>query len=125
MKIKRPISAILILALLLSCICIFASAESESYTGVYNGKSYYASAYAAKDELRVYLTYADSSAKLRIEAAYKYENQRGIIQSSSFVSAGKASTGASKFPQDIKEFVSMTPSYLINGNLVLKFTVSA
>ncbi len=48
MKIKRPISAILILALLLSCICIFASAQSEAYTGVYKGYNYYASAYVNK-----------------------------------------------------------------------------
>ena len=125
MKIKRSISAILILALLLSCICIFASAQSEAYTGVYKGYNYYASAYVNKTDLRVSMRYVDTTAKIRIESSYNYLNTDKDVCSGRFIVNGKASTSGSQFPSDFLEFTSLTPSYYINGTLVLKFTVSA
>ena len=125
MKIKRPISAILILALLLSCICIFASAQSEAYTGVYKGYNYYASAYVNKTDLRVSMRYVDTTAKIRIMSSYNYIDTSGKVKTGGFSVNGKASSTGSDFPSDFQEFTSLTPSYYIDGALVLKFTVSA
>ena len=125
MKVIRILSALLTLTLLLSCICIFSSAQSEAYTGVYKGYNYYASAYVNKTDLRVSMRYVDTTAKIRIESSYNYLDEYSRPQTGTFLVAGKASSTGSNFPQSFSEFVSLTPSYFINGNLVLKFTVSA
>ena len=125
MKVIRILSALLTLSLLLSCICIFSSAQSEAYTGVYKGYNYYASAYVNKTDLRVSMRYVDTTAKIRIESSYNYLNTDKDVCSGRFIVNGKASTSGSQFPSDFLEFTSLTPSYYINGTLVLKFTVSA
>ena len=125
MKIKRSISAVLILALLLSCICIFASAESESYTGVYKGYNYYTSTSVTKSSMRAYLSYADASAKLRIEVSFNYKDSAKQIKTYGFVVAGKASVLGNKLPDDLSEYVSLTPSYYINGTFIQKVSVGA
>ena len=118
MKIKRPISAVLILALLLSCICVFASADSESYTGVFNGKSYYTSASVTKTKMQAYLSYADSSATLRIRGAYVYENTSGDNCNDIFIATAKTSALGTKVPDDFRAYVSLTATYYINGTNV-------
>ena len=125
MKIKRPISAVLILALLLSCICIFASAESESYTGVYNGKSYYASASITKTSMRPYLNYEDSSASLRVLGAYVYKSTKGVSRNDTFIATAKTSALGGKTPDDLTEYVSLTATYYISGTKVQTIRVGA
>ena len=125
MKIKRPISAVLILALLLSCICIFASAESESYTGVYNGKNYYASASITKTSMRAYLNYEDSSASLRVRGAYTYKNTNGESCNDTFIATAKTSVLGQKVPPSFSEYVSLTATYYISGANVQTIRVGA
>ncbi len=123
MKIKRPISAVLILALLLSCICIFASAESESYTGVYNGYSYYTSASVSKTKMQAYLSHADSSANLKIQGLYVYKDSQGKSHNDSFIATAKTSAIGTKLPGDLAEYVSLTATYFINGTNIQRIHV--
>ena len=125
MKVKRILSALLTLSLLLSCICIFASAESESYTGVYKGYNYYTSTAATKSSIRAYLSYADTSAKLMIDVSYNYKNTSGVTKTDNFLVTGKSSALGTKMPSEFKEFVSLTPSYYINGTFIQKVSVGA
>ena len=125
MKIKRPISAVLILALLLSCICVFASAESENYTGVYNGYNYYCSAYVSASKCRVSIAYADSSASLSIKGTYTYVTTTGQTLSGKINATEKTKYFQAPTPSGWAAFVSAAPIYYINNTRILSISVGA
>lgn len=71
------------------------------------------------------MRYVDTTAKIRIMSSYNYIDTSGKVKTGGFSVNGKASSTGSDFPSDFQEFTSLTPSYYIDGALVLKFTVSA
>ena len=122
---KRIVSIALTLTLLLSCVCFFASAESESYSGVYNGYNYYCYGQVTPDSLTVQMTYANSTPMIRIDGTYNYRITNGTLYTGTIFSKGKASTSASEFPQNLLCFVSLAANYYIGSTRVVYLPLSA
>ena len=122
---KRIVSIVLTLTLLLSCVCFLASAESESYSGVYNGYNYYCYGQVTPDSLTVRMTYANSTQMIRIQGFYNYMDVDSIVRSNNFISKGKASTLATELPPNMSCFVSMTAEYYIGSTRVVYLPLSA
>lgn len=122
---KRIVSIVLTLTLLLSCVCFFVSAESEGYSGVYNGYNYYCYGQVTRTSCHIEMTYMDATARLRIDARYNYKDGYGNTHTASISLTGKTSLYDNPFPDNLASFVSLTPSYYINSRLILSFTLSA
>ena len=121
MKFKRILSALLTLTLLLSCICIFASAESESYTGVYKGYNYYCSGNVTKSSCSVYMSYSDTSASIMTRSTYTYKITGNTVKTGVVRTTEKHIIHETPRPTDLVEFCSLTPEFFISGNSILRF----
>ncbi len=121
MKFKRILSALLTLTLLLSCICIFTSAESESYTGVYNGYNYYCSGNVTKTSCSVYMSYADTSTSIMTRSIYTYKITGNTVKTGVVRTTEKHIIHETPLPTDLVEFCSLTPEFFISGNSILRF----
>lgn len=89
---KRIVSIVLTLTLLLSCVCFFVSAESEGYSGVYNGYNYYCYGQVTPDSCTVSMTYANSTPTIMIDGFYKYKNSDYQVFTEEFFMRGKLNT---------------------------------
>ena len=125
MKFRRILSALLTLTLLLSCICIFASAESESYEGLYNGYRYRCYGQVTKSKCYVEMEYKNSTPAITMSGSYSYLNVKDESCSKSYYIRGKANTMITNAPTDLKEFVSLNAEYFIGTTRVVHIPLSA
>lgn len=122
---KRIVSIVLTLTLLLSCVCFLASAESESYSGVYNGYNYYCYGSVSRTEYSLYMRYYDADASIKIRGTYNYNTTNGLPKTSSFTTQGKGSVIRNQLPDDFLSFRSVAPGYYVGSTCILRFTLSA
>lgn len=125
MKVKRILSALLTLSLLLSCICIFASAESEAYTGVYNGYSYYCYGNLTRSKCYVEMKYNNSTPKIALKGSYTYVDTNGRQQAKDYYASGKANTFKTNLPELLDHYVSLRAEYYIGTERVVYLPLSA
>ena len=122
---KRIVSIVLTLTLLLSCVCFFVSAESEGYSGVYNGYNYYCYGQVTPDSLTVRMTYANSTPMISIDGTYRYMSTDDLAYTGRVYARGKVSTSTNEFPQNFCYFLSLTVDYFIGSTRVVRLPLSA
>lgn len=125
MKVIRILSALLTLSLLLSCICVFASAQSEVYEGLYNGYRYYCYGQVTKSKCYVEMQYGNSTPAITMSGSYSYLNIKDDSCSKSYYIRGKTNTMVTNAPADLKEFVSLNAEYYIGTTRVVHIPLSA
>lgn len=122
---KRIVSIVLTLTLLLSCVCFFVSAESEGYSGVYNGYNYYCYGQVTPDSCTVSMTYANSTPTIMIDGFYKYKNSDYQVFTEEFFMRGKLNTFVNNLPDDLLYFISLTSNYYVGSTRVVYLPLSA
>ena len=126
MKFKRILSALLTLTLLLSCICIFASAESESYEGLYNGYRYRCYGQVTKSKCYVEIEYKNSTPTIMMSGTFGYTKTDNKSYSDTYFIRGKSNTFVSNMPTTgFKAFTYLNAEYYIGTAKVVTIPLTA